>query len=196
MADVLPVIRNSPQWAPVEHTRRAHRQAQDARCWPKQRALISVHRDTLVRLATIDVRHALVEVILPGHIEKRMDPIRQHIARDIFSVLNTRFLAVPAYPYLQSQDPAVLWSVLYHLRDPPALDHAGPFLMCNGNQGVLQCLMPEGTVINWQGTTHHIPTTIQPLCMVRHACALEDIHNTAFAKYFPKLRQQVWNRKA
>ena len=47
--------------------------------------------------------------------------------------------------------------------------------------------MPVGTVINWQDTTHHIPTNIQPLCMVRHACALEYIHNTAFAKDFQKL---------
>ena len=183
-------------WAPEEHTRRAQRQAQDVRRCPKQWVLISVRRDALVRLATIDVRHALVEVLLPGHIVSIMDPIRLMTARFNVLCLEHRVPGSALVAILACTRPTCALDRAVPQTNSLALDTAAPFLHCNVNQGVLQCLMPMVTFIRWQDTTDHIPTKPQLLCMLLHACALEDIHNTAPAIDIHKLRQQAWHRKA
>ena len=104
----------SRTWAPEEHTRCAHRQAQDVRSWPKQDALISVITGVLVFSATIDVRHYFVEVLLPIDFVCLIYPITDVLERfNIFCLVQL----VPAsggVVIFARTNPVVIWIVRYH----------------------------------------------------------------------------------
>ena len=178
-------------WAPEEHTRRSQCQAHDVRRWPQHRVLISVNWDELVRRAIIDVRHALVEVILPGHVESIMEPLRHVIARLSVLCLEHQVPGSAVVVILACTSPTCALDSVVPKLFSLAMDSANARLQCKAVQGVLQCLMEVVTCIRWQDITDGIPTKPQPQCMLLHACVLEDIHNAVPAIDFQKLRQQA-----
>lgn len=181
-------------WLPEEHSRRSQRQAHDVRRPPNQWVLISVRTDALVAGATIDVRHSLVEPLMPGHTVIFMDPSTHLCEMCNLICLEQRVPGSALVVILACTMPScALGRAVPQLivRTALQLNTASPFEHRNVRQGLFQFIMPLGTETASQGTTDHIRTKPQADGILLHACALEAIRDTARAIDLLEPRQQA-----